>query len=438
MLEVFAGNLTWLKVLLSLASSLLSVGVFYWLRGTSSEIAILRSAVVGVTILKFPACVLLYLFATPDVLGSDANLYYLPQANRVLSGEIPYLDFSSSYAPLFPVLLIPGLLVWPSPGSIVLTMLLVETGMLVTYALCCGRRRTASCWRVLFLYCLSPLSWYWVGAVGYNNVVIALFAMVALALAESGRDRAAGMFAALGLLFAKITMVLAWPGILFLRARGLFWRAAPLALLAIALLALGLVGLDVSERALNYEYSATSGNLWFLVCMLSDLDVDSVVIKRLSMIALFFTLAPLCGLFLVRRVRRGSGGFDSAAALVATVNLIFMVLAYKTFPWYFSAFLIFVLHTLMLDPRPRLRGLIPLVLLGSFSNLEPRLENVIRAKDLGIQSWEGGTLFALDTVLLGAVLYWTVLCLRRALVAEHKPSNNSVCRGSGEADRRIR
>ncbi len=415
MIEVFEGNLTWLKVPLDLVSSLLSVGIVLWIRGRPFEEAFLRRAVVGIALAKLVGCVLLYTLAPLEGLASDARLYYLPQALRALSGELPLRDFETSYGPLFPYLLVPGLLLWRSPGSIVLTMLVAETAMLLVYALRCRRSGFPGGWRVMFLYSLSPLSWYWVGVVGYNNALIGLFTALALALAESRRDLASGFAAALGLLFSKLTMILAWPAIVLFGPRRIAVRLLPLLLaLGAMLLASATIDVDVTERAMNYEHRTSSGNVWFLLSMLSAVDLDSVAVKRLSMLSLLLVLAPLCLHFGAERLRRGLRGFDSAAALVAAVHMIFMILSYKTYPWYHTGALLFALHALLVDEGFRARHLAPLVVLGMVTHLEPRLLLVLRHQASGLLSETGGTLFAIDVVMLAATVYWAFLCIRRA------------------------
>ena len=415
MSEVFGGNLTWLKVPLDLVSSLLSVGIVLWIRGRPFEELFLRRAVVGVALAKLVGCVLIYALLPLEGLGSDAQRFYLPQALRVLSGEVPLRDFPTSYAPLFPYLLAPGLLLWRSPGSIVLTMLLAECAMLVAYARRNRRAGFSGGWRVMFLYSLSPISWYWVGVVGTNAVLIGLFTMLALALAESRRDLASGVAAALGLLFTKITMVLAWPAIALFGPQRVVLRSLPMLLaLGAALLAPSTLGVDLTERALRLAHIATSGNAWFLLSMLAGLELEGAAVKRLSMLALLLALAPLCLVFGAVRLRERRGGFDSAAALVAAVHLVFMVLSYKTFPWYHAGALLFALHALFADEAFPARRLVLLAFLGVVTHLEPRLWMFVMVREPGLLSATGGALFALDVAMLCATLYWCLLCIRRA------------------------
>jgi hypothetical protein len=414
MIEAFEGNLTWLKVPLDLVSSLLSVGIVLWIRGRAFEEVFLRRAVIGIVLAKLIGCVLLYALVPLEGMASDAQQHYLPQALRALSGEIPLRDFTTSYGPLFPHLLVPGLLLWRSPGSIVFTMLVAETAMLLVYALRNRRAGFSGGWRVMFLYSLSPLSWYWVGVVGYNSVLIGFFSVLSLALAESRRDLASGFAAALGLLLSKITMILSWPAVVLFGPQRIVLRALPLAAaLAAALVAPVLVDIDITARAANYRHSATSGNVWFLLCMLTGAELDSVAVKRLSMLALLLVLAPVCLRFAAERLRRGLEGFDSAAALLASVHLIFMILSYKTYPWYHAGALLFALHALLASDRFRPRHLAPLVFLGMVTHLEPRLWMLVRAEDPGLLSETGGALFALDLAMLSAMVYWTLLCIRR-------------------------
>lgn len=414
MLEVFAGNLTWLKFPLALAASLLSVAVLFRVQGRPFETAFLRNAVVGITVLKLLGCVFIYAFGPVSSLGSDAQVHYLPQALRVLSGEIPYRDFTTSYGPLFSLLIAPGLLVWRSAGSIVLTMLLVEAAMLAIYTWRCQRAGFEGHWRVSFLYVASPISWYWIGAVGTNGVVIACFAMLSLALAEARRDVASGITAALGLAFSKLTMVLAWPAIVLFQRQGLLARGIPIALCLFGFAALSRIEVDVAERAATYAFRATSGNVWFVLSMLGGFELNSPALKQASMLSLLLLLTPICLIFLLGRIRDGRSGFDSSAALLSCVHLIFMMLSYKTYPWYMAAFLIFTIHVLLAEGELPLRSLIPLMFLGSVTNLEPRLWMSVRGGELGLESPIGVALVVLDIAVLAAMFHWTVLCLRRA------------------------
>ena len=136
-----------------------------------------------------------------------------------------------------------------------------------------------------------------------------------------------------GLPFSKITIVLSRPGILFVDRRGLLTRGATTVVPFVVVPALVLVGVGVGERAIEQRFRATSGNLWFLLSMLMGVETASPDLTRRSMMVLVCVLISLCMRFCVGRVLRGQVGLDSAAAFVGSVNLIFMMLAYKTYPW---------------------------------------------------------------------------------------------------------
>jgi hypothetical protein len=77
-----------------------------------------RFALSGVTISRLAVFVGLYLVARQPV-RSDVPLFYVPQGLAVLEGRVPYRDFDSSYAPLFPYVVAAVLAVWRSPLALV-------------------------------------------------------------------------------------------------------------------------------------------------------------------------------------------------------------------------------------------------------------------------------------------------------------------------------
>src|SRR5262245_28848492 len=238
------------QALLCTALALGSLCVFAAVSGRPSETRVLRRLVFAVTVAKAVLIPALYLSVPIESVGSDAARYYLPQTLQVLSGKIPYRDFASSYSPLFHVLLMPGVLIWPNPGSIVATFFSVEVALIALYARRFGRARPAQTWRVLFLYCWSPISFYWVAVTGHNSVLIALFAMIALLLADSRRDGSAGLAALLGLAFSKLTMILAWPAIVFFPRGSTIRRMVPLFGLVALVPVLLYARIDILSRAL--------------------------------------------------------------------------------------------------------------------------------------------------------------------------------------------
>jgi hypothetical protein len=400
-----------LKAVFCAALAFGSWGVFAAAAGRPWETTLLRRSVILVTIAKPILCLALYLSLPAFLFVSDAAAYYLPETQRWLSGEIPYRDFRSSYSPLFHVLLMPAVLVWPAPGSVVLSMLALETAMIGLYARRFARSRGAHVWRVLFLYCFSPISFYWVALTGYNSVLIALFTLIALLLAEARRDLAAGFTALLGLPFSKLTMILAWPAIVFFPGGSAVRRMVPLIGLLALFPALIQWRINLLEVALDVGYLSTSGNPWFLVSLLLSESAESRWIKIASMLSLLAAIPTLLVLYL-RSARSQAEGFDRASALQAACCLVFMLLAYKTFPWYLTMCLIFLLHALLGSGRPSSASLLPFAVLGALTTFEPGLS-------IGLKAWLGphwgAVVVPVDLVLIACLAYYAWHCFRIAV-----------------------
>ena len=407
------------QALLCAALALGSLCIFAAVSGRPSETRVLRRLVVAVTAAKAVLIPTLYLFIPSASVSTDAALYYLPQTLRALSGKIPYRDFATSYSPLFHVLLMPGVLIWPNPGSIVATFFSVEVALIALYARRFGRVRPEETWRVLFLYSWSPISFYWIAVTGHNSVLIALFAMIALLLADSRRDGAAGMAALIGLAFSKLTMILAWPAIVFFPRGSIIRRIVPLFALAALFPVLLYARIDPLDKALHGGFVATTGNLWFLAAVVLSESVDSAPIKFASMLSLLGSESILLGVYLraVRFREDGAGTFDRASAFYSACALVFMLLAYKTYPWYLPMCLIFLVHTLIRSGSSA-AALIPLALLGGLTTLEPAL-----AAGLGyLVGLDGRRLLVLvDLVIVACIAYHAGRCIRIAIAGPQQP-----------------
>jgi hypothetical protein len=353
-------------------------------------------SVVGATIAKFLICLAVYSWWPSLVLHSDARNYYLPQTLDFLSGKIPNRDFVSSYSILFTPLLAVPVKLWSSPGSIVLTMLLAETGMLIVYLRRCAKRSDSNLgWRAAFLYTLSPFSFYWVGISGHNGVLIAFWMMASLVLAEGGKAVAAGIAGAFGFLTTKVLAILAWPGLVFFDRK---WvkRVLPLTVTIVGVVGLMAVGVD-SLAPIRREFgSVTTGNLWFLLGEVIPGLGGARMWPYVPMVAFGVLFAVM---FLLYWKRGGSAiGFDRATAFVAATNLLFLIVSKKAFSFYLVMTLIFVTHTLVRDERRLLRNLLPLAFLGSVGFVEE------------IHSTDRLSLVVLEILRIAAYAWCLVVC----------------------------
>jgi hypothetical protein len=117
---------------------------------------VLMSGIVGAYLLRLPsvktmaecrflmlvigtqAVVTLALFAAVYVVGhqqvtSDVPAYYVPAARGVIAGEVPYRDFYTSYAPLFPYVGAAILRIWDDPRAFVLLAILLNAATVVLW-----------------------------------------------------------------------------------------------------------------------------------------------------------------------------------------------------------------------------------------------------------------------------------------------------------------
>jgi hypothetical protein len=250
---------------------------------------------------------------------------------------------------------------------------------------------------------------------GYNSVLVALFAMIALLLADAGRDRVAGVAAVLGLAFSKLTIVLAWPAIVLFPRGSRVRRAAPLAALAALVPLLALARMNLLGDALRGGYLATSGNVWFLVSQLFAQSLHAPWIKLASMGTLAAALGVLSLAFLARGRCEGDGAFDRAGAFFAACGLAFMILAYKTFPWYHTMYLVFLIHTLVHSERATSAAWLALALLSCLTTVDAGL-SVGMFPSLGLAAIP--ITAAVDVVLLIATAVCARTCVQSALAPE--------------------
>jgi hypothetical protein len=354
-------------------STILAVGSVLFAvhaRKKSWETKALRLAVVSIIPIKIILCLVIYIFLPQLNVSSDALQVYLPETLKLLSGEIPYIDFLSSYSPLFSVVLAIPVAIWPSVGAIVLTMLLAETAMILIYL----RRQKGSpsidSWRVAFLYLFSPISFYWIGIGGYNGALIALFTMIALVQAAKRNHLMSGIAWAVGLLVTKLLALLTWPAVIIYDRRHLLRRSLPMAIALILLLALIPFGFD-SLIPVKREFGRiTEGNLFFIISLAFPGIRGSSIAEAIPVAAFAGCFLVVTVRFAVDRVVDNEIKFNRASAFVALVSLLFMIFSTKSYSFYIPMFLPFLIHPLIVKGHYSGRFLGPLAILGSITTIE--------------------------------------------------------------------
>lgn len=350
-----------------------SAGVLAVLRGRPGQERRLLRCAAAAWALRLAAALVLYTLAPHLVRFSDAVAFYHPETRALLSGQLPYNGFATSYSPLFHVLLAPALLVWPSPGAIVVFMLLAE-GLLVASLVRADRAdgRGLDGSSTAWLIVTSPLQVYWVGIGGYNSILIAAGAGLALLAARRGRNLAAGAWAALAFLGCKALGVLAWPTVVAYRPGGAGRRALPLLLTVLLLAGAGLLGLDVLMPVDREAGRWAGGNVWVVAASLVPALYRSPAVWAASV--LLTLVAFGLGTWRFWRCRDDADRTDADRFAAAVAHLgwmfaVFLVLSLKSMAMYLPMLAPFAAHVLVRRGGGRLRPLLPWFALGALATV---------------------------------------------------------------------
>jgi hypothetical protein len=201
---------------------------------------------------------------------SDVADVYWKQAVGAISGRVPYRDFESAFAPLFPDLLAVPLLVWRDPRALIVWMTILEAFTIRLTLHAAGMSRPGLP-RLHFLLCAflapGPLMLEVVG--GQEDFLLWTFGLLVWLALRQSRDTLGGAIAAAAMLFTKATFVVPLAG-LFGIARARLRFVAVIA-------AVGLVTLLVLVKLTGSDFLAVlrrSGNIsppqiWILLHFLS-------------------------------------------------------------------------------------------------------------------------------------------------------------------------
>jgi len=268
--------------------------------------------------------------------SADLTNFFLPQAEAVHAGQVPNLDFPTSYAPLFPYVLATACSVFGGGvRSIFALFLLADLGALLAVA-AAARRTPLAAW----FYAAAPIVWYFLVRYAQDETLLAAVLAAAYLLHERRREPAAALVLGLGFVATKFTFgIFCVPFWLAARRKVAF---ALVAAIPVVVVAVGFTALGASVLApLRYE-SASMGDgpgLWRLPLLFTSLTVGR-----------YAALVPLTGLAAVwlwmwrRRISLPAG-------LVLT-GCVFFVLSPKAFPMYAVPFWPFVALWLAADVRP--------------------------------------------------------------------------------------
>jgi hypothetical protein len=331
------------KVLVAMATSACGAWVLHF-RGLD-ELSERRFISLILALQLIPA---LGLFAALYVAGhqqvtSDVPAYYVPAAQAVLAGQVPFRDFTLSYAPLFPYVGAMLLFVWNSSKAFALFAILLNAGTLLLWHAAAkagfsqGTARAAS-----VLYAAS-------GQVLVQALLGTNQAWIAAALAGSalllirGRSFGAGLIQALAACAVKFLALLFWPVLWIFAPQRTRWAGGAVLLSIVVYGAFASGGADLLYPLRHEGELTSSANLPYMLEPL--LGHDSHFAYRLfDGLALLALAATTAWLYLKARQAPAPQRLNLLLPGLALTELVFMLVSKKSFPGY----ILFCMYPVML------------------------------------------------------------------------------------------
>jgi hypothetical protein len=425
-----------LKVVIALFSGLLGAGVLRSRVMDLPEGSFLRWAL-GLQLVPSVALFLvLYMLGHQDP-TSDVPSYYLPAARAALAGQIPFRDFVSSYAPLFPYVGAALVAVWDSGKIFALFAMLLNAATLVLWhrsASVCSEPRTLRMSTVLFASCGHVIVQ---GLLGTNQCWIAAAVAASTLLILRERVAAAGFVQAAAACTTKLLAHLFWPVFWICTPHRARWlAAAAIPTTAVYLLFIGIGAGPNLLHPLRFEATQlSSGNLPYLL----DLFLGSLTSERLILDGLTATALAVALGWLYWNTRAVAAR-DRPTLLPAALMLIaltLMIFSKKSFTGYVM-FVMYPLVLLLVTGRTRAR----VGFLLGFNVLlvaEPSLWFRLNGFNGSLRDWldSGPTpviaaFVGLDLVLVGCYVYLAWLSVRSlqatvdGAIADRKASQSAT------------
>jgi len=273
------------------------------------------------------------------VTSSDPRLFYTPQLEHFLAGDVPIRDFYYPYAPLLmPSMLLPYILVGHSLAGISLFAIIAEGITLVFFLkstfLLEQRGEISHAWvtDALAVYLLNPATLYWTVFQGYHSIVQTAYFMAALYFLLLGHRTIGYAIGFYGIAGAKLLAVLDWPALM---AAGrpalakLIWGAIPV------LVTYGVYQLITGDIffPIRYHIGYTGeGTIWYLTTLFADLHSFYSAFPG-NLVPIFsFGIPFLLGfVFWLKYLQRGVISFSFQAAVgvsTFTMSLFFLCSLY--------------------------------------------------------------------------------------------------------------
>ena len=407
------------KIVLALADGLLGAWV---LRTSSMELPEGPFVRRAVALQIIPA---LLLFAGLYLLGhqeptSDVPGYYVPAARSVLAGQVPFRDFTLSYAPLFAYIGAALVFFWNSGKVFALFAIVLNAVTLVLWhstAKAFFDRSTARQCTILFATSGHVLVQ---GLLGTNQTWIGTALAASTLLIARDRGVAAGLVQAAAACATKVLAHLFWPVLwMFARRRTGVVLGAVLPTIATYSVFVALGAGPGLLYPLRYESEQiSSGNIPYLLDLVlgGSGAAERFIVDSLTLLALG---AALGWLFWRTRTVSASKRPMLLPAGLALTGLILMLFSKKSFTGY-MVFVMYPIVLMLIAGLARRRARVGFLIgFNALLVAEPSLWFHLNGWSGGLRSWlaaGGGTSAAgfvcVDLVLLACYVYLAWLSVR--------------------------
>jgi hypothetical protein len=405
-----------------------------WFMGSPSRIFVIRA----VLLQQLPTLclfVLLYVVVGQDV-TSDVPAYYLPAARAVLGGQLPYRDFPTSYAPLFPYIGAAIVALWNSAKVFVLFAMLVNGIALVlwhTVAVALMKPYSARICTVLYASCGHVTVQVLLGT---NQIWIAAALAGSTLLLMRDHDVKSGLVQALSLCVTKFLALLFWPILWVCAPSRTRWLLGALLLPALVFGAVALAGGDILYPFRHEGDLITSGNLPYLLGpVLHTAVVDQRFIDVTTAMALAVAVAWM--IWSSRSLSPRSRPQLTFAALTL-ICVLFLLFSKKSFTGY-AVFCLFPAIAVLVETTRRQRNAwLFLTLLNIQLAMEPSVWFHLGGNNQTLEAWlaevgwaRAGVFVFLDVTLLASyayLAYSSIGSLRRTVAGATCESSDSHSR----------
>ena len=300
------------------------------------------------------------------VTSSDPQMYYIPELEHFLAGDIPIQDFYYPYAPLLMPSMLPFyLLLGHSLAGISLFAIVMEAialGFFLKSAYLLEQRgEMGHSWvtAAMAVYLLNPATLYWTVFQGYHSIVQTAYFMAGLYFLLRGDQTLGYAVGFYGVAGAKLLAVLDWPALMAVdrpRVAKLLWGLIPA---VVTYILFQIISGDIFFP-IRYHIGYTGeGNIWYLITLFGDLHgFYSTFPGNLLPIA-FVGIPFLFALLLwFRYLKLGLACFSFQAAMgIATFTMsLFFLFSLYTGSYYIPMFMLPASVVVMCPALPNRRG----------------------------------------------------------------------------------